>query len=377
MSHDVSLVKCSTYERSAVRDAVRRSVDLVGGMGRYVQPGQRVLLKPNLLRASSPQQAIATHPAVVEAAVRLVQEAGGYPVIGDSPGGPFVSAWLRAVYQSTGMVRLAAETGAELNQDWRETRLSHPDGKLIKALEVGTFASSADVIISLPKLKTHSFMRFTGAVKNLFGLVPGTVKVGYHSKFPEPEQFGDMLIDIATLIRPALSIMDAVVGMDGAGPSAGDPFEIGAVLASADPVSLDLVAVSLVGIDPLSVYTLRAAVERGMVTGRASDVNVVGDPLSDWDVRGFREPSARSSPRRLVSMFSGVVKRWMVAAPRANDRCVACGICVRSCPVQAIAIKDGRARMDLETCIRCYCCHEMCPHRAIDLHKPLLGRLIR
>jgi uncharacterized protein (DUF362 family)/ferredoxin len=377
MSHDVSLVKCSSYERGAVRDAVRRSVDLVGGISRYVQPGQRVLLKPNLLRSASPQQAIATHPAVVEAAIELVQEAGGHPVIGDSPGGPFMSAWLRAVYQSTGMATLAAETGAELNQDWGETRLSHPDGKLIKALEVGTYASSADVVISLSKLKTHSFMRFTGAVKNLFGLIPGTVKLGYHAKFPEPEQFGEMLIDIVTLIRPALSIMDAVVGMDGAGPSAGDPFEVGAVLASADPVSLDLVAVSLVGIDPLSIYTLRAAVERGMITGRVSDVNVVGDALGDWDVHGFREPSARSSPGRITSMFSGLVKRLMVAAPHANDRCVACGICVKSCPVKAIAIKDGRARMDLDICIRCYCCHEMCPHRAIDLQKPLLGRLIR
>ena len=147
MAEPVALVKCADYNEVDVHDAVRRAIDLVGGMGRYVQEGQRVLLKANLLRASSPQDMVCTHPAFVKAVVLLVQEAGGRPVIGDSPGGPFVAPWLRTTYRRSGMEQVAEETGAELNWDFGETRLSHPDGHAIKALEVGTYVSDADVVI--------------------------------------------------------------------------------------------------------------------------------------------------------------------------------------------------------------------------------------
>jgi len=372
----VSLVRCAEYELGAVEEAVRRAIDLVGGTSRYVQPGQRVLLKPNLLRGTPPEAAVCTHPLVVAAVTRLVQEAGGIPVIGDSPGGPLTGALLRPVYQRTGMARVAEETGAELNWDVGQERVSHLDGHLVKSFEIGTYVRRVDVVISLPKLKTHGLMRLTGAVKNLFGTIPGTTKMAYHAKFPEPEQFGEMLLDLATLVRPALSLMDAVVGMDGPGPSGGDPFPIGVLIAGSDPSAVDLVAAELIGAEVEGVYTLRAATRRGLIPPRAEGLDLAGDPLTDLAVRGFRVPYARRTPGRLVSVLGRLVKRWMVAVPRANARCVACGVCVRNCPVDAIEIRDGRARMDLKTCIRCYCCHEMCPERAIDLDMPLLGRLI-
>jgi len=279
------------------------------------------------------------------------------------------------------MTRVAEETGAELSWDFGKARLSHPSGHLVKALEVGTYVTNADVVISLPKLKTHGFMQFTGATKNLFGVIPGTTKLGYHAKFSAPEQFGDMLIDILTLIRPALSVMDGIVGMDGDGPSAGDAFNVGALLASADAIALDVVAATLVGMDVHDVYPLRAAMARGLTTGQVSDLEVVGEALSDFQLQGFRVPDTNVSSRRAPLVLGRLVKRWFVATPRPNGRCTGCGVCVRNCPMKAITLIDGRAstkraQIDLNTCFRCYCCHEMCPERAIDLRKPWIGRVL-
>jgi len=379
MKPKVSLIQCKTYAEAAVFDAVKQTVDQVGGITAFVQSGQRVLLKVNLLRATEPDEATCTHPAVVKALVRLVQSADGLPIIGDSPGGPFTKGALRSVYKKTGMLTVAEETGAELNWDFGATQLSHPEGHLTKRLDIGTYITNADVIISLAKLKTHGFMQFTGATKILFGAIPGTVKLAYHAKFPERERFGDMLIDIVTLIRPALSLMDGIVGMDGEGPSAGDPFEIGALLASTDAVALDVVATRLVGMAPQSVYPIQAAIARGLSTGDVADVDIVGASLSDFAIHGFRVPETRGelSVGGLFNILASVMKNQMVAAPRSNDKCIGCGICTRSCPVQAITIVKKRAQMDLKTCIRCYCCHEMCPEHAIDLVKPWLGRILR
>ena len=188
MNHTVALAKCTSYsyDDDAVQDGVRRSVDLLGGMERFVKPGQQVLLKPNLVRAAPPEQMVCTHPAVVMAVVHLVQEAGGQPTIGESPGGPFVAPWLRAVYRRSGMTEVARQTGAALNWDLSESHVPHPDGRRIKALEVCKFVTDADVVISLPKLKTHGLMELTGAIKNLFGVVPGTIKTAYHAKLRAP-----------------------------------------------------------------------------------------------------------------------------------------------------------------------------------------------
>lgn len=372
----VALVRCANYDESAVAAAVREAVDLVGGIERYVQPGQRVLLKVNLLRATAPDEAVCTHPAVVRALVRLVQEAGGQPIIGDSPGGPFVAPWLRSVYQRSGMTQVAEETGAALNWDFAEEHVSHPEGRRIKGLEVGRYVTQADVVITLPKLKTHTFMQLTGATKILFGAIPGTIKLGYHAKFPDPDAFGDMLIDIVTLIKPALVLMDGIVGMDGEGPSAGRPFEVGALLASADSIALDVVAAALVGMDVQTIPPLRAASARGLTTGRLADIDVVGASVSDLAVQGFRPPTARTSSGGLFDALGKVVHRWVVATPRATEQCIGCGVCVRNCPVEAITLVERRARMDLRACIRCYCCHELCPERAIELRKPWLGRIL-
>lgn len=366
---EVAVQKCERYDPELVEAAMRRAVDSLGGMERFVKPGDRVFLKVNLLRSSRPDQAVVTHPSVVRAAVRLLQEAGGVVIIGDSPSGTFNVGVLRRAYKMTGYEAVARDTGATLNLNTNSVHLANPRGKLIKRFEVMQAVVGADAIVTLPKLKTHVFTHFTGATKILFGLIPGVTKVGYHTKLQNVERFSEMLIDLLGLLPPRLAIMDAVVGMDGDGPSGGRPRPVGLIMASPDSVALDVVATTVVDIKPLSVPILRAAADRGLTRGYVSDSELRGERLKDVQVADFL-PAQTS--RLDLSRLPGFLRRWvtdqLVVRPVANPaRCTGCGTCFVDCPVKAITMADGVAVVDPGICIRCYCCHEFCPDRAIDL----------
>jgi len=396
VDHRVSLVACEQYDSERVEDAIRRSINLLGGIEAFVGPGQRIVLKPNLLRPSAPSAATTTHPSVVAAVARLVSEAGAQAIILDSPGGPNSAAYVRTVYRSSGMIRAAEQSGAELITNLEPTQVANPDGIVLRRLDLVRQAVEADAIINLAKLKTHSLVGLTLSVKNLFGLVPGVVKVGYHARFEEPGDFALGLLDIARVAKPVLHIIDGVVGMEGNGPSAGTPRQVGALIAGADPLNVDIVAASLIGVDPLETLTTRVAVEHGLTMGRLEDVELVGDALDALRVPRFRLSDSQRSARlsgqpgasrrgnegnaARQSWFGRLALGWLakqvLAVPHAGPRCTGCGFCARNCPVQAIEIVDGRARMDLSACIRCYCCHELCPELAIELRRPLLGRLV-
>lgn len=401
----VALTRCSEYDLERVTDAVRLAMDLLGGMQAFVQPGQKALLKPNLVRGMEPERAVTTHPAVVAAVARLVREAGGLPLIAESPGGPYSAATLRAAYRRSGMQWAAEQGGAELNYDTESEQVSHPQGKVLHRLDLIRPLLETDLVINLPKLKTHNLTTLTLGAKNLFGLVPGSLKISYHAKLLDRDLFGEGLLDIMTYVRPALTVVDAVVGMEGDGPSGGDPRAIGAIVAGADCLAVDTVCAALVGVAPHDVLTTRLAVARGLTTGRLEDVEIVGEPLAALAVPDFVggieapvDPGLLPGPlRALIGWVSpspqgeendsrgakamrllahNWVWRQLVARPLATKSCIACGFCVKHCPVNAIRITNGRARMDPVTCIRCYCCHELCPHDAIELRKPLLGRIV-
>ncbi len=378
MNSRVALVRCAEYNTEQVESAVRHSVHLLGGIERFVQTGQRVLVKPNLVQASDPASAVVTHPTVVRAVVRMAQEAGGQVQIADNP---FVvpathNGW-QSLYERTGLAAVAAETGAVLNTSIIPQQRSHPTGKLLKLIDISSFFTEADVIISVPKLKAHSLMRFTGAVKNLFGTVPGTIKAGYHVKLQTMERFAEMLLDLASFVRPALTVMDAVVGMDGDGPSAGNPFPIGAILAAPDPVELDVAAVALVGHEPRSMPTIAGAMRRGWTTGRVSDLDLAGENLEAIGASGFHMPPGGRSSMDLVPPFlRRMGTRLLVASPMVTKLCTGCELCTLNCPVQTIFKVGECAHIHLTDCIRCYCCHELCPEQAIKLEHPWLGRLL-
>jgi uncharacterized protein (DUF362 family)/Pyruvate/2-oxoacid:ferredoxin oxidoreductase delta subunit len=375
----VSIAKCDTYELGNVRSALVEALEPLGGMGAFVSPGQRVLLKPNLLMPVRPERAVATHPAVVEVVVELVQEIGGEPFIADSPGGPLhTKVVMHRLYRDTGLQAVAERTGVVLYHDAEAVQVSTPEGMLLKRLDLLKAYQEADVIISLPKLKTHNLTTISGAIKNLFGLVPGMTKPAYHTKLPEVNIFCDMLLDIVAHVCPALSIMDGVVGLEGDGPGLhGTPRQVGVLLAGTDAVAIDATACRIMGLVPDRLPLFRAAERRGWWP---MDIAVAGTPIAEVAVPDFRPP------RITQSMTWGLGRGWATRfATKAlapfpvpqRDRCTACRTCVHMCPQQAIDIVEQLAVVDYGRCIRCYCCHEICPEAAIDLRFSRLGRLMR
>ena len=401
----VSVARCQDYDLDGVQSAIERALAPLGGMRAFVSAGQRILLKPNLVRAMPPEKAATTHPSIVAAVARLVIQAGGHPIIFDSPGGPYTKGVLKNLYRKTQMDWAAEVSGAELNMDTGSQQVAHPTAQVLHRLDIVQPLLDVDAVINLPKLKTHNLTTLTMAVKNLFGVVPGALKISYHSKLREREHFCQGLLDILEFVRPVLNIMDAIVGMEGEGPSGGEPRPIGAIIAGSDALAVDVVGAAAVGFDPLQVMTTRMAIQRGLTSGRLEDLDLLGDDVTLPLVADFRRGIEASMdpgllPRVLRGFFAvhdstlqpgnedalgrkalrAVSQGWiwgqLVAMPRATEKCVGCGFCVRHCPVDAIEIVDGIAHMDAKKCIRCYCCHELCPELAIELRRPLLGRLV-
>lgn len=380
MAAKVVLKYCPDYTAN-VEEALRTALHELGGMSAFVKPGQRVLLKVNLLMKKRPEEAVTTHPAVVETVVRLVQEAGGVPVIGDSPGGPYTVHALRAIYARSGLKEVAERTGAQLNEDVDQITVPHPEGKIVKSLTVTKSVTDADVVITLSKLKTHGMMTYTGAVKVLFGVIPGLLKAEYHLKMPDIMDFARLLLDISEWVKPALNIMDGVVGMEGNGPSAGQPRNIGALLVSTDPYALDVVAADLIGLKPEKVPTIRAARERGLVSS-LDEIELKGDDRSLWRIKDFKLPKSVSinfldMVPLPVSVRQFVLDRLRPRPLFQHEQCIGCRDCVNSCPPQALSLNEqGRPVVDLEACIRCFCCQELCPRQAVEIVRPWLGRKI-
>ena len=377
----VSLVRCGTYALDEVRAAVRGVLAPLGGIGAWVRPGMRVLLKPNLLMRKHPDAAVTTHPVLVAAVAELVRDAGGRVLIADSPGGAYTERVLRGVYGACGMDETVAATGAELNLDTTARTVANPQAKYLKQLRLLTPVADADLVINLPKLKTHGQMVYTGAVKNLFGTVPGEDKSELHLRLAEYERFADALVDVYLAARPGLTIMDAVVGMEGAGPSAGDPRAIGLILAAPDAFALDLAALHIIGAPAARVPVLHQAMQRGLCPTAVADLECLGEPLDACRVAGFRIPHLNQQKSILFfenRFMQRISQRLLKPSPVVQrERCVGCGDCARSCPAKVIAIADKKAQIDLHGCIRCFCCQELCPVKAIEIVRPRGARFIQ
>lgn len=325
-----------------------------------------------------------THPSVVGAVALGVTGAGGQAILADSPGGSFSASALQGVYKECGMMEVAARSGAVLNFNVAETTLKVPSGGILAGITVMEVVTQAGGVISVSKLKTHGMTRFTGAVKNLFGVIPGLKKAEYHVSMPRVEDFSAMLLDVARTVAPRLHIMDAVVGMEGEGPSAGEPVHIGVLMASTCPFNLDLVASALVGIEPTEVPTIVEAIKRGYVNGDVRSIRLLGDPIPLPKVR-FRLPPRARDVDLLRAGSRGRLPGWLLRTANkllrpcpgfSQEICLGCGECSRVCPPQAIRMVSKKPNVDLERCIRCFCCQELCPHKAVQIKRPWLGRLL-
>jgi len=378
----VSLRYCEDYDFDRLITIIDESVKNLGGWEKYIHPGDRVLVKPNLLTKKKPEEAITTNPVFIKALVVLLIENGASVVIGDSPGGPFTNVLLTGVYRATGMEAVANETGAVLNRNFGSFVANNPRGAIMKKLTMTDMINDVDKVICVAKLKTHAMMVYTGAVKNMFGLVPGVTKAEYHLNMPDYENFADALIDTCLACEPVLSFIDGIVGMEGDGPAAGVPIHTGAVMASPSPYHLDLVACKLIGLTPNDVPMLRKMIDRGMVDEAMLDIEFTCERLINFDVRPYTTPKSAGTLSSIDQSFPKFLKNFITrhiqTRPVFRDSlCNGCAICKEACPVDIVKMKNGKATVDYKDCIRCYCCQELCPRRAVAIYRPTLSKLLR
>ena len=347
----VSIVK-ATYSDPRIETLLAP----LGGMAFFVKKNEKVLLKVNLLSAKEPEKAVTTHPEFVRAVAKAVREAGGKPYIGDSPSGPFSKRNLKKAYRRSGIENLAKEEDIPLNFDTGIKKLDIPNGKRLQRSPICDYVLNADKVIALPKLKTHSFQYMTLACKIMYGVVPGLTKARYHGQYPRRVSFADIMLDILTIVKPHLYIMDGIIGMQGQGPGNGDPVKMDLVLASPDPVAMDISVCKILGIEPVGIPVLKRAKVRGLWPEKV-DYPIVSP--GEVAYKGFRLPSTADH------LLTG--KKPPRKSPVITDKCIACRDCERICPKDAVKVQGQMAEVTYSKCIRCFCCHEVCPEDAIVL----------
>jgi uncharacterized protein (DUF362 family)/Pyruvate/2-oxoacid:ferredoxin oxidoreductase delta subunit len=368
---EICITFCNSYEYSHISSSVSKLLEPLGGISAFVKRGDNVLLKPNMLSAKKPDQAVTTHPMIVRVVAEMVREAGGKALIGDSPGiGSF-----RSVAGKSGIAAAAKESGSEL-VEFDEVIEIQGTG-IFRRLSIAKTYWQVDKIINLPKLKTHEMMTMTCAVKNLFGAVVGTEKAGWHLKAGTSRaQFARLLLEIYLLKKPVLNIVDGVVAMEGNGPGSGDPIKLGVLIAGINPVAVDVVAGKVAGIPAELLYIEREAVSMGLPGSKLDEILIHGTPIEKVMGLHFRLPVGLDLQFGLPGFLKRVLKSQLTSFPVAsNEKCILCGICRDACPPAAITIKNSALSVDNARCIRCWCCRELCPEDAMEVQRGLLLRL--
>lgn len=368
----ISLQSCASYELTEIKKRLTALLLPLGGIGRFIKPGQRVLLKPNLLAGRPPEAAVTTHPALVQAMIELVQQTGAEVVVGDSPG---IGSFER-VAAKTGISSVVAASGARLIP-FVETRLIGTGGTF-RQLELAAAYLDADVVINLPKLKTHEMMTLTCGVKNLYGAVVGPAKAGLHlTAGHSKELFAGLLLEIAQARPVALTIVDGITAMEGNGPNSGTPRQLGVLIAGENPVAVDTVAAHLAGIPPQLLPVEREARRRGLSGTELEQISITGNlPLAPTKPP-FQLPDGLDIQFGLPAFLKELLRNQLTPLPVANpSRCTRCGICRDACPPEAIIITKNALKITSRRCIRCWCCRELCPQHAMEIQQGLLLRMI-
>ena len=349
-------------------------IQALGGMDVLLSKGKRVCVKPNLVMRKSPEAAATTHPALVEAVCEIFVEAGCEVVIGESSGGLYNQAVMNMTYKTCGLAQSAKNSGAALHTDFGSTVVSRDENELCRSFNVINPVANADVIVNLCKLKTHTIATMSGAVKNMFGVIPGLEKVELHSRFPEIDDFCRMIVELNLTVPCTLSIMDAVDAMEGNGPTAGEKIRVGAILSSLSPFALDIAAAALARIPFEKLPMLQAA--KDIIEPTLKNIETVGESIESLAVK-LRLPDTVDTRFQTVStIFGGRLKRYLEPKPKiSRKRCKVCGDCVRNCPQKLIYIKNGKVYIKHDGCIHCFCCHELCREHAIDIKKPFITKI--
>lgn len=375
----VALIGCNSYDYNEVKEAVLKGIDLLGGPSVFAKAGEKILLKPNWIMAVAPEKAATTHPAVFKAVAEIFKKQGVKLSYGDSPA--FNSP--ESAAKRTGCADIARDLDIPLADFSNGKEVAFHEAIQNKKLTIANGVLESDGLISLPKLKTHGFLKLTGSVKNQFGCVPGMLKGEYHVKLPNPSDFAKMLVDINSFIKPRLFIMDGIIGMEGNGPMNGDPVKMGLLMFSADPVALDATVCRLIGVDPEYSLTVKFGKEAGLGTYFESGIELVGDPVDNFKNLRFKVDRGPLKSLKTGGGFIRLVNNAIVPKPYiVKDKCKKCGVCVKMCPVEPKAVdwhdnnKNNPPSHRYDKCIRCYCCQELCPEGAIEIKKPLARKLL-
>ncbi len=356
----VSMLRCDSYDPALCRQALVDVLAPIGGLD-FVQPGMRVGIKANLVSFMKPEAAATTHPVLLCALTELIRERGATVVIGDSPGGIYTATYVKSVYRATGMYDTEA-AGAELNMDFGQKTAHYPDGMVAKSFQYTSWLDDCDVLIDFCKLKSHGMMGMSAAAKMMFGTIPGTNKPEYHFKCPNPADFARMLVDLDEYFHPALSIVDGIVGMDGNGPTAGDPKPMGLLLASPSPHAVDLVCAHLIGLKPMDVPTLIAAQERRLIPSQWQELDIIGyaESMLVPDFNNVRTKSDilfwNESGNPLKKLGGIIAQRCLSSVPKVHaPECIGCCKCANICPAKAIVMKNKLPHIHRGECIHCFC----------------------
>ncbi|MDP2168210.1 MAG: DUF362 domain-containing protein [Thermodesulfovibrionales bacterium] len=365
----IVIVKESSYEYAKLK---ADAFEILSGLDRgLIKPGANVLIKPNLLTAAKEEKAITTHPLLIKAVCQYVLDKGARPQVSDSP--PLEP--LEKVIKAAGIADALKGMGVSI-KEFKDSRKVMSEGKF-RGIELAEDALDAEVIINLPKLKTHGQMMLTLAVKNLFGCVVGMKKPEWHFRVGEDRMlFAELLLSIYQALSPRINLMDGVLAMEGNGPGAGGtPRHLGILIGGDDALSLDVAASRLLGVDPFTVPVIKKAHEAGLI--------------NEFEIKGGISPVKNFMLPETADLMFGhrvaqrFLRRHLTSRPKSiRGLCMACNECVKMCPAKAISpCKTPKAKQpiefDYEKCIRCYCCLEVCPHGALKIDEPLLRRALK
>lgn len=363
----IGLERCEAYKLEEVQASMKKALNHIGGIGKFISKTDSVLLKPNLLSAKTPDETVTTHPVFVEAIVILLKEHGINKIgLGDSPA---IDSTEKALEMS-GLHDVCERHGVKMHSFKDSESVHRKENRIVKKFNIAKEVSAYSKMINLPKMKTHSFTMYTGATKNIFGCISGTSKALFHVRHRDPLEFSEMLLDLYETIRPDLNLMDGIIGMEGDGPAGGEARKFGVIIAGRDAIAVDRCATDIMR---LKRVPLLIAARKRYWGKRAEEIKVQGETIRSVEAKDVKSPqgSLLSGASGLMGTMHRVIARRPEVIP---ESCISCGKCDKVCPADAIHI-EGRAKrlpvFDYKKCIRCYCCHEVCPVKAISLRRRL------
>jgi len=373
----VSLVRCKTYDPAVLKKALLTSLELIGGIDKFIKKGMKVLLKPNVMMPKPFGFPANTHPLFLQAVIELFKEKGAEIRVGESSAGSQAGiTFTKRALKMSGIEDIALASGSRLvNFDLDQVVQIEVSNSYVSSIPIANSVREADLVVSLPKLKTHTYANIiTGTVKNIYGTIPGQIKAEFHRRAPKPEQFYTIIRDLYGAVLPGLTIFDAVVGMEGNGPSAGKERPIGFIIASSDGVAADAIASELINVPSLRVLTTRLCAEANLGKGKIEEIEILGEDLQKVILKDFKLPGST-----VINPFLYRIILTLTKTQPAIDhkKCTLCKTCADSCPMKVIAEEDKKMVISRKDCIRCFCCAEVCPEHAIKpKRKNIMGDIL-